>query len=149
MLGFSTFCWLNSNPKAYHSWKNSVGFFICICPNREFFSCQRQEKESAILDILMTITLEVNMITRQIILFFHLPFEQYPLLYLLFAFQDLKNYISWRSPFALCSGMKNRFHAEDHILKFVSVDILFLHKRKVANFWYIPCFVPNLIPISQ
>ena len=97
----------------------------------------------------MTITLEVNIVTRQIIPFFHLPFEHYPLLYLLFASQDLKNSISWGPPFALCSGMKNTFHVEDYILKSVSIDILFLHKKKVAKFWYIPCFVPNLMPILQ
>ena len=34
------FCWVNSNPKVYHSWKNSgnsVGFFTFIFPNRLFF----------------------------------------------------------------------------------------------------------------
>ena len=34
------FCWVNSNPKVYHSWKNSgnsIGFFTCIFPNRLFF----------------------------------------------------------------------------------------------------------------
>ena len=45
-------------------------------------------KKWAIFDILMTITLGVNMITRQMTLFFHLLLELYPLIYFIFAFQN-------------------------------------------------------------
>ena len=45
-------------------------------------------KKWAIFDILMTITLGVNMITRQMTLIFHLLLELYPLIYFIFAFQN-------------------------------------------------------------
>ena len=54
--------------------------------------------------------------------FFHIPFELYLFLYLLFAFQDLKNSISCGPPFALCSGMLNTFHAKVCTLKPVNID---------------------------
>ena len=43
----------------------------------------------------MTITLGENMITRQINPFFSSTFELYPLVYLIFAFQDLQNLVPW------------------------------------------------------
>ena len=54
-----------------------------------------ENTKRAIFDILMTITLEVNMITRQMNPFFYLLFELYPLFHLTFTFQDLQNSISW------------------------------------------------------
>ena len=52
-----------------------------------------QKEIWAIFDILMTITLEVNVITTQMTPFFHLLFELYPLVYLISAFQYLQHSI--------------------------------------------------------
>ena len=52
----------------------------------------------AIFDILMTITLGVNMITRKMTPFFHLLFEVYSLVYFIFVFQDLQNSVPWGHP---------------------------------------------------
>ena len=55
-------------------------------------------------DILMTLTLEVNTITRQMNLFSHLLFELYSLVYLNVVFQDVQTSVQSLLPFALCLG---------------------------------------------
>ena len=53
----------------------------------------------------MTITPETNMITEQMAPFFYLLFEFYPLVYFIFAFQDLQNSVPWGGPlyyFVVC-----------------------------------------------
>ena len=78
----------------------------------------------------MAITLEVNMITRQMTpLLDNLLFELYLLVYFIFAFQDLQNSISWSSNFALCSCLQNTYlHAKYDTFKPANKNILFLHK---------------------
>ena len=54
----------------------------------------------------MTITLEINMINRQIIPFScHIVFELYPLPDFISANQDFQNSTPWDPVFALCSGL--------------------------------------------
>ena len=48
---------------------------------------------------------EVTMITRQNDPIFYLLFELYPLVYFIFAFQDLQNSVLWSPLLALCSGL--------------------------------------------
>ena len=49
---------------------------------------------------------EIIMITRQNDpIFFHLLFDLYPLLYFIFAFQDLQNLVLWSPLLALGSGL--------------------------------------------
>ena len=54
-------------------------------------------------DILMTITLEVNMINKQMTHFSHLLFELYPLVYFIFGFREHQNLVSWGPPFTFYS----------------------------------------------
>ena len=54
----------------------------------------------AIFDILMTIMLGINMITRKMTSFFPLPFELYLLVYSIFVFQrHFQNSVPWGLPF--------------------------------------------------
>ena len=86
------------------------------------------------------------MITRQMTPFFHILFEPYQLVYFVFAFQGIQNSVPQGSRFALCCLLQNtRFHYKDDTLNPVNIGILF--QQKVANFWYITCFVSNLILI--
>ena len=82
-------------------------YFLLITANYPNFDyvfavISRKYKKSAIFYILMMITLEVNMITTQMTLFFLISFLSSVRCYILFlAFQDLKNSISWGPPFGL------------------------------------------------
>ena len=88
----------------------------------------------------MAITLGVNMITRKMTPFFHLPFKLYWLLYFIFAFKDLQNSVPPLHFVLFC-----KIHIHMPHLKPVNMYI-FLY-IKFANFWYIIKSVPNLIPI--
>ena len=78
----------------------------------------------------MTITLKVNMITRQITPFFSSTLSALLIdMFHLFTFQDLLKSVPWGLPFALCSGLYNTsLQAKDKISKLVNIDTLFLHK---------------------
>ena len=54
------------------------------------------------------------------------------------------------SPFALCSGLKNiNLHAKyDDTFKHFNTDKICYFYRKLYKFWYVTCFVINLIPIG-
>ena len=91
----------------------------------------------------MTITLGVNMITRQIMPCFNLLFELYVLVCFILAFQDLQNSISCGPPLCIMFwSVQYTFICKDDTFKPV-----FFFSLKFANCWYITCFVPNLIPI--
>ena len=47
---------------------------------------------------------EITKVARQMTLLFHLLFELYPMVYFIFAFQNLQNSILWSPLVALCSG---------------------------------------------
>ena len=53
-----------------------------------------RHKKCDVFDILMTIIPGENMITRQINPFFHLLFQFYSLVYFIFVFQDLQNFVA-------------------------------------------------------
>ena len=115
------FCWLRSffyisaldisqtvTPKPI--WKNSRRSFRCTkmffqnC-DKFFAVVSKIYKKLAIFYILMTITSWVNMITRKMTPFFCLLFKIYPLVYFIFALQDLQNSVSWGQPCTLCSSL--------------------------------------------
>ena len=77
-----------SNRKAYHFWKELSKISHMHLPKSRLFSAaiSRKYNKSAILDILMTITLEVNMITGQMTFCISRPtlkikFHEVPLLH--------------------------------------------------------------------
>ena len=100
----------------------------------------------AIFNILMAITLAVNLITRQWTHFSHLLFELYLLVFFIFAFQDLQNLVPWGPCYTLRFGLwYTHLLAKDKTLKPVNKISLFC--ITFSNFWYITCSVPNLTPI--
>ena len=91
-------------------WKNSKRFSTnaeinCSNCDWNFAVISRKYKKWAIFDILMAITLGVNMTTRQMTPFFSSIFQFYQLVCFIFAFKDLQNSIPWGPIFALCSGL--------------------------------------------
>ena len=94
-----------------------------------FFSVfSRNYIKLVIFDILMTITLRVN-ITRRMASFFHLLFELYTLIYLIFAFQKLKISVPCDLYFLVSSGLQNTdFRTKDDTIWPVNIDIFFLKK---------------------
>ena len=122
---FAFFCWLSSFLYFYLNisrtttlkpinraifWKNSKRFSTnaeinCSNCDWNFAVISRKYKKWAIFDILMAITLGVNMTTRQMTPFFSSIFQFYQLVYFIFAFKDLQNSIPWDPIFALCSGL--------------------------------------------
>ena len=92
-----------------------------FCSNCDWFFAiiSRKYKKWAIFDILMTLILGVNMITRQMTSFFHLLFELYPLVYILFLhFNTFK--VMWNT----------HLHAKYDAFKLVSINI---NKRKICQ----------------
>ena len=79
---------------------------------------------------------------------FHLLLELYLLVYFIFAFQDLQNSAPWGPPPPLHNALvcKICIYMPKMILSSLLTYISFSY-IKFANFWYITCFVPNLIPI--
>ena len=78
----------------------------------------------------MTITLEVNIITRQMTSFFSFTFGALFLIYFTSAFQDLQNSIPWGPPpldYVLWV-YKIHTYAKDDTFKPANIDILFLWK---------------------
>ena len=78
----------------------------------------------------MTITLEVNMITRQMVSFFASALWALSVdIYFISAFQELQNLIPMGSAFGLYSSPLNTHLHDNHdIPKPDKIDILFLHK---------------------
>ena len=73
----------------------------------------------------MTIIPELNMTIKRMAHFSHLHFELYPLVYFIFAFQDLQNSISGVPILHYVSVCK----AHIYMPKMTANNILFLHKN--------------------
>ena len=111
-----------------------------FCPNCDYFLLPLAENKKT-GPFWMTITVRLNMITKQIIHFPHLLIKIYLLVHFISASQnskDLQNSIPWVSPLALCFDLMT--------LSNVSTEISISY-IKFANFWYIKSYVPNLIPL--
>ena len=77
---------------------------------------------------------------------FHPLFELYQFVYYSFASKGIQKSIPWSSSFTLSHGVWNtHLLSKDDTFKLVTLISFF--NRKVANFQYITCFVPNLISI--
>ena len=64
-----------------------------------------QENTKANFEILMTITPRVNMNSIPWYIWNCWIVQLYPLVYFIFAFQDLQNSVPWGPPFVLSSGL--------------------------------------------
>ena len=93
--------------------------------------------------MVMTITRGVDMVTRKMTPFFQLLFKLHQLVYFIFALQDLQNSVSLLH-FVLL--YKIHIYMPKMTLSGLLTWISFLYV-KFANFSYIICSVPNLIPI--
>ena len=102
----------------------------------------RKCQKWAVFDILITITLRVN-ITRQMT---HTLWALCLLANFLFAFQDLQNLFPWDPPLHYVLVCKIYIYMPRMTLSSLSTKISFFY-IKLANFWYRTCFVSNLIPI--
>ena len=90
-------------------------------------SSAKSAKNEAFFDILVTITLGVNMITRKAMPFFHLLFKLYQLVSSILAFKDLHNSVL-PLHFVLFCKVHIYLHAKDATFKRVNMDIL-LYKK--------------------
>ena len=106
-------------------------------------SSAKYAKNEAFFDILMTITLEVNKITRKMTPFFHLLSKLCQLVYFIFAFKDLQNSVS-RLHFVLFCKIHIYMPNMPLSSLLTWISILYI---KFANFWYIMQSAPNLIQI--
>ena len=103
-----------------------------------------QTQNMCYVDILMTITLKVNMITRQVT-----PFFSNTLWTLSFGiFHFCNSWSSWGPPlyYILVCKMHIYMLIQDNTFKPVNIDTLFLQKS-CQYLLYIACFVSNLMPI--
>ena len=124
-------------------WKKSGRYFICKIFKLNSFAVINRKYITAIFDIL--ITLKVNIITRQMTPF--LIYSQvYMLVCFLFAFRNLQNSISGVLHLHYVLVCKISIYMSMMLLWGPLTWISFSN-IKLANFWYITCFVPNLIPI--
>ena len=81
-------------------------------------------------DILMAITLRVNMITRQMTDFSSYTLWAPSIDIFHFCILRASTFNSWDPPFALCSDLQNMYlHGKNDTFKSVNIDILFLHKN--------------------
>ena len=81
-------------------------------------------------DILMAITLRVNMITRKMTDFFSYTLWAPSIGIFHFCILRPSTFNSWDPPFALCSDLQNMYlHGKNDTFKSVNIDILFLHKN--------------------
>ena len=117
-----------------------------ILPNLWLIFCTHQQKiwKWAIFDILMTITLGVNMITRQMILFFSSTLWALSVGIFHFCISRPSKFTSVESP-PLHYGLF--FRIQIYMPKMgLSIDIFFY--IKYADFWYICLqFDTNLAPV--
>ena len=125
---------------SYHIYSRT--FQWMFCPNCDWFfaAISRKYNKRDIFDILMIITLEANMITREITPFFMYSLSSIRWYISFLHFQNFKTQFHVGPPFALCSGLQTRYiHAKDdtfrpiilYILSYYPyyyTDILFLHK---------------------
>ena len=103
----------------------------------------KNTKHESFFDILMTITVEVNMITRKITPFFKSNLQALSIGIFNFSFQDLQN---WVPPLHFLLLCKIHIYMPKMTLSSLLTWISFLY-IKFANFSYIIYSVSNLIPI--
>ena len=72
--------------------------------------------------------------------------EFYVLVYFIFAFQDLHNSVPWGPPLHYVLVHKILIYVSKITLASLLTTIFVFH-IKIANFSYITCIAPNLIPI--
>ena len=101
-------------------------------------------KKCAIFDILMTITLWVNMVTRQMT---SLLFQLCLLVYFSFTFQNLQNSVPWGPLCIMFWFIKYIFTYQRWHHSSLLTQIFFFY-IKFSNSCYKICLVSNLIPIS-
>ena len=142
---------------SYHIYSRTFQWMFCPNCDRFFAAISRKYKKRDIFDILMIITLEANMITREITPFF------------IYSLSSIRWYIS----FLHFQTFKTQFHGVPRLhyvlvcklvifmpkmtllglLSFTYYPIILIITQisfsyiKCPNFWYITCFVPNLIPL--
>ena len=85
----------------------------------------------------MTITPEVNMITKQITPFFHLPIKLYSFVYFIFAFQDLQNLVSWSPSFAFVLACKTHIYMSKMTLSSLLTNAISFFYITFSNFSHI------------
>ena len=86
--------------------KSSIRSFMCILSKLwQFFCCYQQKKNNPFFNILKTITLGVNMITRQMTPFFSCTLWALSAGIFHFCISRPSKFSSIGSPFALCSGL--------------------------------------------